>query len=59
MCEKNFFAKSSTSIGMKGSKGKNPFIKNNITRDINASSGDIETFDTFMEGAITKKNTPF
>jgi len=35
--KKNFRAKTSTSVGMHGSKRKNRFIKYHITRDVNST----------------------
>jgi hypothetical protein len=37
---------------MKSMKGKNIFIKDNITGDVDATSGYIKTLDTFMKGTI-------
>jgi hypothetical protein len=48
-----------TGIRMKSVEGENIFIKYNSTRYVNTSCRDIETFDTFMQGAISEKNTPF
>jgi hypothetical protein len=55
--EKDFFAKKSTGIGMKISKGKHRFIKNNVTGYIYSTSFDIKTFDSFVHGAIPKEYT--
>jgi hypothetical protein len=57
--KKNFLFKKSTSIRVKVLKWKDCFIKNNITRNIDATSGDIKTFDTLMERTVAQKDTPF
>lgn len=44
---------------MKFFKGKLYFVKNNITRDINTASRDIEALDSFVLHTIAKKNTLF
>jgi hypothetical protein len=41
---------------MHGSKWKKIFIKDNIARDINSTSLDIETFYPFVARAIAKEN---
>jgi hypothetical protein len=38
-------------------KGKNSLIRNSVVRNINATSGTIETLVTFVQGTIAKKNT--
>jgi hypothetical protein len=55
--EANFFAKTSTRIRMEGSKRKNRFIKDNIARNINTTSGDIKAFVPFVKTTIPKKST--
>jgi hypothetical protein len=44
---------------MKRCKRENIFIKENIPRDVDAASGDIETFYTLMSWTIINKNTLF
>jgi hypothetical protein len=50
--KKNFLFEKSTNIRVKMFKRKNFFIKNNITRKIDAASGDIKTFDTLMKRTV-------
>jgi hypothetical protein len=42
---------------MKGCKGKNIFIENNITGYVNTTSGDLKAFYSFMKGTVSKENT--
>jgi hypothetical protein len=57
--EANFILQKSTGIGVKGGERKHRFIENNITRDIHATSRNIETLVDFMETTIPKKHTLF
>jgi hypothetical protein len=40
-------------------KGKHSFIKNNVTGDIDSTSGNFKALNTFVTWAITKKDTLF
>jgi hypothetical protein len=40
-------------------KMKNTLIKDDVTRDISMSGGDVKAFVTFMKATIPKKNTLF
>jgi hypothetical protein len=44
---------------MKFSKGKNLLIKNNITRDVDATSRNIQALKSFVHGAISQEDTSF
>jgi hypothetical protein len=44
---------------MKFGEGKNILIKNDVARDINASSRNIKTLEPFVQIAIAKENTFF
>jgi hypothetical protein len=43
---------------MKKGKRKKNLVKDNITRDINSSSGYIETFDFLVHRTISQEHTP-
>jgi hypothetical protein len=57
--EKNFSPEESTSIGMKLGKGKYCFIKDNVSRHIDTSSGHIKAFHTFVHMTVAKKDALF
>lgn len=57
--ESHFIPEASTGIRMQLSKGKNIFIKGNITRDVDSSGGRIKALETFVYGAIAQKNALF
>ena len=38
-------------------KGKNIFLKNDITGDVDSAGGMVKTFITFMKETIAEKNT--
>jgi hypothetical protein len=46
-------------VGRRLSKGKNPFIKNNITGYVNAACKNVKTFVTLMKITVPKKNIVF
>jgi hypothetical protein len=51
--------KLSTCIGVKLGEGKNIFIEDNVSGDIYATSGNIETLVPFMRQTISKEHAPF
>jgi hypothetical protein len=55
--KRNFMPQPLPSIFMKRCKGKNTFVKDNITRNIYSTRGNIKTLETLMKRAITKKST--
>ena len=57
--QQNLGSKVSTGIRMEGSKGKNCFIKDHITRDVNTPFLDIQAFKAFMKRTIPQENTLF
>ena len=57
--KKNFFTETSTNIRIKRSKWENILIKDNISRNIDTTSGHIKAFNSFMTRTISKENTPF
>jgi hypothetical protein len=55
--KEDFTFEEGTGVRMQGGERKNVFIEDNITRNINATSGDIQTLNTLVERTIAKKNT--
>jgi hypothetical protein len=46
-----------TGIGVEGLEGKHGLIKNNVSRDIDAATGDVETFESIVHITISKEHT--
>jgi hypothetical protein len=54
--EKNFWAPARPSVGLKFGEGKNVLIKDNITRDVDPTSGEAEALETLMHVTISQEN---
>jgi hypothetical protein len=57
--KKNFRSKPSASVWIETRKRKDFLIKNNISGDIDPTSGNIETLDSFVARTVAKEDTLF
>jgi hypothetical protein len=57
--QEDFRSEAHTGIGIEFDKGKNCFIEDDISRDINPIGCNIKTLEAFVHIAVAKKNTLF